>query len=242
MKKLKKLMILFLCLAMIQIPTVPVSAATVTNGWNSAKTSYYKKGKKLTGLQKISGNYYFFNRRGIIQKNKWGKITVNKKIYYYYFGKTGAAYKAKANESLKGAFKIYTIKGKKYGFDACGRRVSGIWISTNNFKAYAFKNNGIYDAAETKKVRSLLKEDRISNTMLEEIKSVCGNPKKIIVSPDICMTFDDGDYKIEEHLNEDGASAEFEVNRLIYSNYEFQFVKHLTTGNCKSLGAFPREK
>ena len=65
------------------------------NGWvkQNGKKYYYKKGKKVTGLKKIKGSYYYFSKRGVLRKKS---ITVdgmrylirkNGKIYGYVMKK-----------------------------------------------------------------------------------------------------------------------------------------------------------
>jgi len=46
------------------------------SGWvkKNGRKYYYKRGKKVTGLKKISGNYYYFSKRGVLRKKN---ITVN---------------------------------------------------------------------------------------------------------------------------------------------------------------------
>lgn len=43
------------------------------------------------GQVKVKGKYYYFNKSGVMQKNKWIKI----KKYKYYFNKKGIRTKKK---------------------------------------------------------------------------------------------------------------------------------------------------
>lgn len=56
---------------------------TIKKGWiKTAKGKvYYKNGKKVTGIQKIGKKTYYFDKKGIMQKNKI--IKVNGKIYAF---------------------------------------------------------------------------------------------------------------------------------------------------------------
>lgn len=58
------------------------------NGWvtKNSKTYYYKKGEKQTGWCRIKKKYYYFDARGVLQKNK---IVGDKKTGYYYVDADG---------------------------------------------------------------------------------------------------------------------------------------------------------
>lgn len=93
------------------IPTPTVEATPtpkpVRNGWFTKKNGrkfYYINGKKVTGLKKINGKYYYFHRQGSMltgwKKLEKGKSYFNKKGVrvtgvrkidgkYYYFSKHG---------------------------------------------------------------------------------------------------------------------------------------------------------
>lgn len=57
-------------------------------GWvkEEEKNYYYKDGKRQTGWQEIENGYYYFDKRGVLQKNK---IAGNKKNGYYYVDPDG---------------------------------------------------------------------------------------------------------------------------------------------------------
>ena len=88
---------------------------TVKNGWKKTKAGkvYYKNGKKLTGLQVIGKYTYYFNKKGIMIKNKFVKI----KGKTYAFDKKG--------HMVKGASYTAKVKGKKvtYYFDTDGKAI-----------------------------------------------------------------------------------------------------------------------
>ncbi len=76
----------------------------------SGKWYYYKNGRKVTGLNKISGKYYFFDKKGVMQS---GKKTVSGFTYYFNKAKDGKA-PALTDKSKK-------ISGKTWYFSSLGR-------------------------------------------------------------------------------------------------------------------------
>ena len=62
-------LILFLLLSCFPQTLLPTEAASSKNGWvkQNKKTFYYKKGLPVSGVQKISGNYYYFDAYGVLQ-------------------------------------------------------------------------------------------------------------------------------------------------------------------------------
>lgn len=90
MKRVKKFLILFLCAMLITMPVftetpeaaAKTSSAPIQNGWYKYKNGtmkYFKKGKYLTGCQKIGKYKYLFNRSGV----KMQKNTAYNDILYY---------------------------------------------------------------------------------------------------------------------------------------------------------------
>lgn len=92
----------------LALSCTPVHAKTV-NGFKKAGSSYYyyKKNKKVTGLQKIKGKTYYFNKNG---KMASGLVTIGKKVYYFK--------KAKDGKAPLQAGKIFYSVGNKKGNDA----------------------------------------------------------------------------------------------------------------------------
>lgn len=77
----------------ILFPDAPEQTATdhedgIREGWiqAKAKTYFYRNGKKQTGWQKIESRYYYFDKKGVLQKNK---IAGDKKSGYYYVDPDG---------------------------------------------------------------------------------------------------------------------------------------------------------
>ncbi len=85
----------------------------VTNDFVESKAKLYyfgEDGVKVTGWQQINNKTYYFNKKGIMQKNTWKKQGEDR----YYLGKNGAA--------LVG---WQDVKKKKYYFEGDGRMATG---------------------------------------------------------------------------------------------------------------------
>ncbi len=85
----------------------------VTNDFVESKANLYyfgEDGVKVTGWQQINNKTYYFNKKGIMQKNTWKKQGEDR----YYLGKNGAA--------LVG---WQDVKKKKYYFEGDGRMATG---------------------------------------------------------------------------------------------------------------------
>lgn len=85
----------------------------VTNDFVESKANLYyfgEDGVKVTGWQQINNKTYYFNKKGIMQKNTWKKQGEDR----YYLGKKGAA--------LVG---WQEVKKKKYYFEGDGRMATG---------------------------------------------------------------------------------------------------------------------
>jgi len=174
-KKIKKLNInlkkgmFFLTLILLCVGTIAFNTdAAAKNAWvkKSGKTYYYNnKGKKVKGLKKIKGSYYYFGSKGVLYKKGWKTVKGGK----YYFAKTnGKAYKGIKIISGKkylfstkcklygtginayGGKKYYTVKGmvktgwqtvsgKTYYFNAKGIMQTGKWID----KVYYVNADGV---------------------------------------------------------------------------------------------------
>lgn len=163
MKKLKKLLIIILCLMMIQVPETSITGPSVV----SAATV-------KSGLTKINGKYYYY-KNGKKIKNKWKtiKTTVNGKTvsYRYYFGSNGAAYAAKKRAGVTYCFAVKTINGKKYGFDTQGHMLKGIYVSSKE-KFYVFNaKTGVYNATRSAKFNKAAKYKKSAATLRKLLKA-----------------------------------------------------------------------
>jgi len=174
-KKIKKLNInlrkgmFFLALILLCAGTAAFNTdAASKNAWvkKSGKTYYYNnKGKKVKGLKKIKGSYYYFSSKGVLYKKGWKTVKGGR----YYFAKTnGKAYKGIKIISGKkylfstkcklygtginayGGKKYYTVKGmvktgwqtvsgKTYYFNVKGIMQTGKWID----KVYYVNADGV---------------------------------------------------------------------------------------------------
>lgn len=116
------------------------------NGWNEKHTSYYVHDKKVTGILKIEGKLYYFDKSGSLYK-KYGKKKIGEKTYYFnddYSLKTGAVkikksyyyFMKKTGEMYKGSG-IQKIEGKYYLFNKKGQLQSG-WYRDDKKKRYYF--------------------------------------------------------------------------------------------------------
>lgn len=67
-------------------------SAAVKNGWSKDRNSYYKNGKKVTGLYKVGKKTYYFDTNGKLVKEKRAyTIKVKGKKRYYNIDKKGVA-------------------------------------------------------------------------------------------------------------------------------------------------------
>lgn len=97
----------------------------VKDGWDITKTSYYKDGKKLTGVKKIDNNLYYFDKTGKLYTQK-GLCTIDGKTYYL----------AK-NHTLKTG--VIKVKGKYYYFQKkSGQRYEKSGVKKVDGKYYCF--------------------------------------------------------------------------------------------------------
>ena len=100
----------------------------IPTGWveKNGNTYYYdQNGKKVTGLKKIDGKYFYFSSKGVMQTGWF----VNKEKTYYLDPKEGLFVGTKR------------IDGKIYYFDEKGVMQTG-WV-TKNGKTYYFDKDGV---------------------------------------------------------------------------------------------------
>ena len=109
MKKRLSTVLMLVILCCICVFSVTANAA-VKNGWNAKKTSYFKNGKKVTGLVTIAKKKYFFNSKGVLVKNKAPyKVKINGNTRYLDITKKGVATQWKGTAALAAA-RIYKLK------------------------------------------------------------------------------------------------------------------------------------
>lgn len=164
MKRLKKVLVMILCLLMIQIPSTAVSQPC------SVQAAAVK-----SGLKYENGKYYYYQNGSKI-KSKWKTVTTKdskgKKVSYrYYFGKDGAAYAGKKRSGVTYCFTVKKIGTKSYGFDYKGRMLKGIYVS-NQEKFYVFDSKtGVYNAAQSSKLNKAAVYNKSSETLRSLLKS-----------------------------------------------------------------------
>ena len=92
----------------------------------SGKVYYYNsKGKKVRGLKKIKGKYYYFDKKGVRYQKGWKTIRGRR---YYFSKKNGAAYTG-----------IKKVGSKRYLFSNTGKRYKTGLVSYHK-KIYYTKN------------------------------------------------------------------------------------------------------
>ncbi len=132
----------------------PIEAGSVKNGWTeeNGNTYYYdSNGMKLTGLQKINGEWYYFNKEnggGELKKKGW-IVEGNKKYYALADGRLHTGWLSFGNTYyycsidktvLTGLRKIGT---KWYYFNKDGVRQYG-WIKNGSQKYYALPDGSLH--------------------------------------------------------------------------------------------------
>lgn len=109
----------------------PANAGWNKEGKKGKKITYTdESGEKVTGLQKINGNTYFFNAGGVLQTG-WKKTPEGKR----YFRETGKVGK-KLGAMVSGH--VFKIKDAQYGFDKTG----ALLRSTVTKKGYVLNAKG----------------------------------------------------------------------------------------------------
>ncbi len=118
--------------------------------WINGKYYVNSKGVRVTGLQKISGKYYFFNKKtGKLICGTWIKSGSN----YYYAQKNGVLYK-NCIKKINGSYYYFnskaarktgkrTLNNKTYYFSkSTAKMVKSKWVCISK-KYYYFGSNGV---------------------------------------------------------------------------------------------------
>ncbi len=167
-KRLKKLLIVLLCFAMLQVPEFSAFGPSVV----SAATS-------KSGLKKEKGKYYYYIKNARV-KNRW----VNVKGKKYYFGSNGAAYQATSVYGKTYNFVVKKINGKYYGFDKLAHMIKGIYVNDKDKFYYFNPSTGVYNSSMSKKLNNAAVYMKLYNPLKILLKSQ--KIKKKVIS-DSCV-------------------------------------------------------
>ncbi len=166
MKKFRKICLALMLALTLQAAVVPALPAAQT--WAASRKGLVKSGKK-----------YYYYKKGSKIKNKWKKVSVKGVKYRFYFGKNGAAYRAKSLFLNAYNVKLFKIGKKKYGFDNYSHAVApGIYVDGSS-RIYVFEKKGVYSDKKTKALRAALPKGKISTDMYSRVIAKLGRPKKV---------------------------------------------------------------
>lgn len=166
MKKLRHICMVLMLALVLQAAVIPALPAAQT--WAASKKGLVKQGKK-----------YYFYKNGAKIKKKWKKVSVNGVKYRFYFGKNGAAYRAKNLFLNAYNVKLFKIGKKKYGFDNYSHAVApGIYVDGSS-RIYVFEKKGVYNNKKTLALRKALPKGQISADMYSRVIAQLGQPKKV---------------------------------------------------------------
>ena len=195
MKKFHKICLALMLALTMQAAVVPALPAAQT--WAASRKGLVKSGKK-----------YYYYKKGAKIKNKWKKVSVKGVKYRFYFGKNGAAYRAKS--LFLNAYNVKLFK-KKYGFDNYSHVVAhGIYVDGSS-KIYVFEKKGVYSKKKTKALRAALPKGQISTDMYNRVIAKLGRPKKV-TEANSCSGWN--------------AVDPFTDISLVYSHFEVQLVRN----------------
>lgn len=166
MKKIRHICMALMLALVLQAAVVPALPAAQT--WAASKKGLVKQGKK-----------YYFYKNGVKIKKKWKKVSVDGVKYRFYFGKNGAAYRAKSLFLNAYNVKLFKIGKKKYGFDNYSHAVApGIYVDGSS-RIYVFEKKGVYNNKKTLALRKALPKGQISADMYSRVIAQLGQPKKV---------------------------------------------------------------
>lgn len=124
-------------LAAVCILSMGMTAGAAKNKFvkKSGKTYYYDaKGRKVSGLKKIKGKMYFFEKNGVRFQKGWKTVKGKK---YYFSKKNGAAYTGFRKVDGKGC--LFAKNGKRYGSGLITYDGKVYWIKGGSVQ-YGWKN------------------------------------------------------------------------------------------------------
>ena len=205
MKKFRKICLALMLALTMQAAVVPALPAAQT--WAASRKGLVKSGKK-----------YYYYKKGAKIKKKWKTVSVKGVKYRFYFGKNGAAYRAKNLYLNAYNVKLFKIGKKKYGFDNYSHVVApGIYVDGSS-KIYVFGKKGVYSNKKTKALRAALPKGKISTDMYSRVIAKLGRPKKVTEA---------------NSCNGWNATDPFTDLSLVYSHFEVQLVRNDRTKEYK---------
>ena len=137
------------------------------------------------GLVERGGRYYFCEN-GSDLLNSWKTLYVGGSSETFYFGADGAAYCAERMEDGSYNVQVFSIQGKRYGFDNAGHLLErGIYVN-HHYQLFVFDKKGIYNQKATKKLRKTLKPysktGKVSRDFYRLVLKKLGKPLKTVRS------------------------------------------------------------
>ena len=148
MKRRSSVFAVLLALCMVCLLSLTANAA-VKNGWNAKKTSYFKNGKKVTGLVTIAKKKYYFNAKGILVTNKAPyKAKINGKVRYFDITKKGVATEWKGTAAMA-AKRIYALKANLSNPTASKREKALLKCFTWSADGIKYRGEGEIDTSKS---------------------------------------------------------------------------------------------
>ena len=179
MKKLKKILIVLLCLVMFQIPETAVTGLVSAQAAANPGLRGYTKTVTVNGKQYKKKMYYYVNADGTRVKSSWKNVGK----YRYYFDSKGYAVTAyvPTDKAVRLGQTIgivnQKIKSKFYGFDQFGHMLKGIYAvadienpTKTSFAVYDTQS-GVYDYNLSKKLRNASVSEKDSKTLRNLLKA-----------------------------------------------------------------------
>lgn len=175
MKRKYHILALCLILGILLFPSTKIQAA---NGWNEGNgaVTYLRNGTRVTGIQKIGDEVYYFDQDGILRT---GRIAVSGKIYHFSTkGDVGEGY---------GRLELgwITEGGKKYYYSengTVGTNIKKVTTVKGNYK----KGSSPYGKSLSKAQLKIVKK-AVVKFMNTEIATNMSQADKVIAAHDYVM-------------------------------------------------------
>lgn len=178
-----------------------------------------------TGLVDAGGTYFFFDAKGAKVRNQWETVLVDGQKFKFYFGKNGAAYKARRLYEDAYNVKLFKIGKKQYGFDNLSHLAAPGNYVNDRYQFVAIGKNGVYNASKTKKLRNTIKPGKKGKNIYNLVVKTLGKPVSVDRSPS-CSPWNEKD--------------SFTDVLLVYPHYEVQLIQNDRTKEYLLDNYFPR--